>query len=32
VASEVIAGGSLTGVGLVLWENGPVMLSQLLGG
>ena len=32
VASGVIAGGSLMGVGLVLWENGPAMFKQLLGG
>jgi hypothetical protein len=32
VASGIIAGGSLMGVGLVLWENGPSMLRQLLGG
>jgi uncharacterized oligopeptide transporter (OPT) family protein len=32
VASGVIAGGSLMGVGLVLWENGPAMVRQLFGG
>jgi putative OPT family oligopeptide transporter len=32
VASGVIAGGSLMGVGLVLWENGPSMVRQLFGG
>jgi OPT family oligopeptide transporter len=32
VASGVIAGGSLMGVGLVLWENGPTMIRQLFGG
>jgi putative OPT family oligopeptide transporter len=32
VASGIIAGGSLMGVGLVLWENGPSMIRQLFGG
>jgi OPT family oligopeptide transporter len=32
VASGVIAGGSLMGVLLVFWENGPEMLRQFLGG
>ncbi len=30
VASGVIAGGSLMGVVLVFWENGPAMLKKLL--
>jgi len=32
VASGVVAGGSLMGVILVFWENGPQMLKQLFGG
>ncbi len=32
VASGVIAGGSLMGVGLVIWENGPELVRTLLGG
>ena len=31
VASGIIAGGSLMGVVLIFWENGPQMLRQLLG-
>jgi uncharacterized oligopeptide transporter (OPT) family protein len=31
VAAGVIAGGSLMGVALVFWENGPAVLRQLLG-
>jgi OPT family oligopeptide transporter len=32
VASGIIAGGSLMGVVLVFWENGPQMVKQLFGG
>jgi uncharacterized oligopeptide transporter (OPT) family protein len=32
VASGVIAGGSLMGVLLIFWENGPEMLRKLFGG
>lgn len=32
VASGIIAGGSLMGVAIVFWENGPEMLRQFLGG
>jgi uncharacterized oligopeptide transporter (OPT) family protein len=32
VASGVIAGGSLMGVALIFWENGPVVWRQLFGG
>lgn len=32
VASGIVAGGSLMGVTLVFWENGPEMLRQFLGG
>jgi hypothetical protein len=32
VASGVVAGGSLMGVILVFWENGPQMVRQLFGG
>lgn len=32
VASGIIAGGSLMGVLLVFWENGPEMLRRLFGG
>jgi len=32
VASGIIAGGSLMGVTLVFWENGPEMLRQFFGG
>jgi OPT family oligopeptide transporter len=32
VASGVIAGGSLMGVLLILWTNGPGILGKLLGG
>jgi putative OPT family oligopeptide transporter len=32
VASGIIAGGSLMGVVLVFWENGPQMIRQLFGG
>jgi len=32
VASGIVAGGSLMGVVLAFWENGPQMLKQLLGG
>jgi uncharacterized oligopeptide transporter (OPT) family protein len=32
VASGVIAGGSLMGVALIFWENGPVVLRQIFGG
>jgi putative OPT family oligopeptide transporter len=31
VASGIIAGGSLMGVILVFWENGPEMLKKLIG-
>ena len=31
VAAGVIAGGSLMGVALVFWANGPSVLRQLLG-
>ncbi len=31
VASGIIAGGSLMGVVLVFWENGPQMIRQLFG-
>jgi len=31
VASGVIAGGSLMGVALIFWENGPVVWRQLFG-
>jgi putative OPT family oligopeptide transporter len=31
VASGVIAGGSLMGVLVIFWENGPAMLRQFLG-
>jgi uncharacterized oligopeptide transporter (OPT) family protein len=31
VAAGAIAGGSLMGVVLVFWENGPAVLRQLLG-
>ena len=31
VASGWIAGESLTGVGLVMWENGPELVHKLLG-
>ena len=31
VASGIIAGGSLMGVVLIFWENGPQMIKQLLG-
>ena len=30
VASGVIAGGSLMGVFLIFWENGPELVRQLL--
>ena len=30
VASGVIAGGSLMGVVLIFWENGPAMVRQIL--
>ncbi|HXQ80577.1 MAG TPA: OPT family oligopeptide transporter [Opitutaceae bacterium] len=32
VAAGVIAGGSLMGVALIFWENGPVVFRQLFGG
>lgn len=32
VASGIVAGGSLMGVILVFWENGPQMIEQLLRG
>jgi uncharacterized oligopeptide transporter (OPT) family protein len=32
VASGVIAGGSLMGVVLIFWENGPMVFRQLFGG
>jgi putative OPT family oligopeptide transporter len=32
VASGVIAGGSLMGVALIFWENGPIVFRQLFGG
>lgn len=32
VASGVIAGGSLMGVVLIFWENGPVVFRQIFGG
>jgi uncharacterized oligopeptide transporter (OPT) family protein len=31
VASGLIAGGSLMGVVLIFWENGPEMMKQLFG-
>jgi hypothetical protein len=31
VASGIIAGGSLMGVILVFWENGPEMMKKLIG-
>ena len=30
VASGIIAGGSLMGVILIFWENGPQMLKKLI--
>ena len=30
VASGIIAGGSLMGVIIIFWENGPAMLQQLM--
>ena len=32
VASGVIAGGSLMGVALIFWENGPTVFHQIFGG
>jgi len=32
VASGIIAGGSLMGVALVIWENGAGILRALFGG
>jgi uncharacterized oligopeptide transporter (OPT) family protein len=32
VASGVIAGGSLVGVVLVFWDNGPALFRQFFGG
>ncbi len=32
VASGVIAGGSLMGVVLIFWENGPIVYRQIFGG
>jgi putative OPT family oligopeptide transporter len=32
VAAGIIAGGSLMGVALIFWENGPVVWRQLFGG
>ena len=32
VASGIIAGGSLMGVVVIFWENGPQMIRQLFGG
>lgn len=32
VASGIVAGGSLMGVILIFWENGPQMIRQLFGG
>jgi uncharacterized oligopeptide transporter (OPT) family protein len=32
VASGVIAGGSLMGVILIFWENGPEMIKKIFGG
>jgi putative OPT family oligopeptide transporter len=32
VASGIIAGGSLMGVALIFWENGPTVLRQILAG
>jgi OPT family oligopeptide transporter len=32
VAAGVIAGGSLMGVALIFWENGPIVWRQLFGG
>jgi putative OPT family oligopeptide transporter len=32
VASGVIAGGSLMGVALIFWENGPTVFRQFFGG
>jgi hypothetical protein len=29
VASGVVAGGSLMGVALILWENGPKVAGQI---
>ena len=31
VASGIIAGGSLMGVLLVFWENGPEMIRKMFG-
>ena len=31
VASGIVAGGSVMGVALVFWENGPQIIRQLLG-
>ena len=31
VASGVIAGGSLMGVAIIFWENGPELLRKLFG-
>jgi uncharacterized oligopeptide transporter (OPT) family protein len=31
VASGIIAGGSLMGVILIFWENGPEMIKRFLG-
>jgi len=32
VASGLIAGGSLMGVALIFWENGPIVWRQIFGG
>ena len=32
VASGIIAGGALMGVGLIFYENGPEMVRRLFGG
>lgn len=32
VASGIIAGGSLMGVALIFWENGPLVWRQIFGG
>jgi uncharacterized oligopeptide transporter (OPT) family protein len=31
VASGIIAGGSLMGVALIFWENGPELVKKLIG-
>ena len=32
VASGVIAGGSLMGIALIFWENGPEMIKRMFSG